>query len=134
MASRTSIPIVSKIPLTTIFTPAPECTNSFYTYHPLPTTLSGASYFLRAQAPHNEMLFDEKYSACYPPKHGEVVRRFHQTPQGNIVYSPGVCPSGYSSWQAPQHSYANKRVARDWVCCPMYVVVSGAALTYELCS
>lgn len=65
---------------------------------------------MRAQDPNNEKMFDEKYSACYPPKFGQMNElRLEENSRG--IYSPGVCPSGWTSWSATTSTSI-------YACCP----------------
>lgn len=109
-----SIPIVETVPLTTIFTPPNWCTTAPYTYHPLETSDGGASggtsIFFRAQNPTDEKKFDERYSACYPPSLGQM-NSMRLTSNDRGIYSPGVCPSGWTS----HHITTSTNV---YACCP----------------
>ena len=113
----TRIPVISTYPLTEIFTAPDSCSDALYTHHSIHTTLSGASYFLRAQG--TEGGFDAKYRDCYPPTFTTFQELFTATSKGRAIYSPGVCPAGYTSWEVAGSYSPNAATA--YACCPLYV-------------
>lgn len=130
-----SIPVDSTYALTTIFTAPEWCTSLLYTWHPLAEFPAAPSIFVRAQQ--GQRSFADKYSDCYPPnfatvaalyelpyeqtftKFWDVVTAYTAADRG--VYSPGVCPSGWTSWSATRPYEVPASDPASWYnCCPMY--------------
>jgi len=84
MISLITTPTITYPPLTTIFTPPPDCATRFSYIHGMSVLYKDYELFWETS-----LSASTGYLSCYPP--GLV------NPRAWGVYSPGICPDGYST-------------------------------------
>ncbi|KAH0541392.1 hypothetical protein FGG08_004156 [Glutinoglossum americanum] len=91
----------SYIPLTTIFTPPPECSTRLFTINIDSTSSFNADYMFW-----EDMIQDAETLTCYPPIFSDY---------WPSTFSPGVCPSDYTTFATTVIESESVTVA---TCCP----------------
>lgn len=106
MATPAPSPTTPPIPLTTTFTPPPDCTTDTYqiewsansNYYTLPPTATGVWGWMSLGA--------TDWATCFPSGYTT-----------NSYFSPGLCPTGYSAGGLSYVSLDGKTETRG-TCCP----------------
>jgi hypothetical protein len=94
-------------PLTTVYTPPASCTRSTGWYKSFETTVNEAG---ETDAVYFDYRGPISIDECLPPGFNAETRDY---------YSPGVCPSAYTSACSRPGDFANPSLTKV-ICCPSY--------------